>query len=131
MNTMLKLMRPLLLVFIGISVAVFAAEGLIQTYNINKNLLLIANIGLLLLFLLVLLFQKNALRHQNPNVWVRSVMLGMTLKMLFCAISVVVYTKYMGEALNKRSVYTALFFYLIYLFVEVKTITKLNPGKNA
>jgi hypothetical protein len=131
MNTLLKLMRPLLLVFIGITVAVFAADGIIQTYQLNKNTLLAANMMLLVLFLLVLLLQKNALQHKNPNVWVRSVMLGMTIKMLLCAISVVVYIKYMGEGINRRSVYVALIFYLIYLFVEVKTITKLNPGKNA
>jgi hypothetical protein len=131
MNTLLKLIRPLLLVFIGITLAVFAADGIIQTYELNKNTLLVANMLLLVLFLLVLLLQKNALQHKNPNVWVRSVMLGMTIKMLLCAISVVVYMKYMGEGINRRSVYAALIFYLIYLFVEVKTITKLNPGKNA
>jgi hypothetical protein len=131
MNTLLKLMRPLLLVFIGITVAVFAADSIIQTCQLNKNTLLAANMMLLVLFLLVLLLQKNALQHKNPNVWVRSVMLGMTIKMLLCAISVVVYIKYMGEGINRRSVYVALIFYLIYLFVEVKTITKLNPGKNA
>lgn len=131
MNTLLKMMRPLLIVFILITGIVFASEGLIEKYKADKNTLLIANMLLLVLFVLVLLVQKNALKHTNPNVWVRSVMIGMMLKMVLIAITVVVYAKTAGTAYNKKSVFIALFFYLIYLIVEVKTITKLNPGKNA
>jgi len=131
MNTLLKLLRPLLIVFIMLTGIIFAAAGLIEKYKADKNTLLIANVLLLVLFTLVLLLQKNALTHSNPNVWMRTVMLGMMLKMLICAIAVLVYVKTIGEDYNKKSVLMALFFYLIYLFVEVKTITKLNPGKNA
>lgn len=131
MNTLLKLMRPLLIVFILITGIIFASEGLIEKYKADKNTLLIANMLLLLLFVLVLALQKSALAHTNPNVWVRSVMIGMMLKMLLIAIAVLVYAKTAEEGYNKKSVFIALFFYLIYLIVEVKTITKLNPGKNA
>lgn len=131
MNSLLKLMRPLLIVFILLTALVFATEGLIEKYKVDKNTLLIANMLLLLLFVLVLMVQKSALSHTNPNVWVRSVMIGMMLKMLIIAIAVLVYVKTIGEGYNQKSILIALSFYFIYLIVEVKTITKLNPGKNA
>ncbi|MEX0636407.1 MAG: hypothetical protein WD135_06540 [Ferruginibacter sp.] len=131
MNTFLKLIRPLLIVFILLTGIIFATAEMIEKYNADKNTLLIANVLLLVLFILVLLLQKNALKHINPNVWMRTVMLGMMFKMLICAIAVLVYVKTIGDDYNKKSVIIALFFYLIYLFVEVKTMTKLNPGKNA
>jgi hypothetical protein len=56
---------------------------------------------------------------------------GMMLKMFVCAIAVLAYVVIIGNDYNKKAVFISLFFYLIYLAVEVAILTRLNNKKNA
>jgi high-affinity Fe2+/Pb2+ permease len=75
--------------------------------------------------------QARALKNKNPNVFIRSVMGGMILKMFACIIAVFIYVQLSGADFNKRSIFTALCLYLVYLAVEVRSVMKLNRNKNA
>ena len=85
---------------------------------------------LFLVSLFVFNMQKKALAHANPNVFVRSVMGGMLIKMAVCVFAVIVYRLIAGKQVSKVSVFAAMFLYLLYLGVEVAVITKLNKQKN-
>lgn len=75
--------------------------------------------------------QKKALNNANPNVFVRSVMGGMLIKMFVVITAVIVYRLVAGNSVSKVSVFASMFLYLLYLGVEVAIITKLNKQKNA
>ncbi len=87
------------------------------------------------LFFLVSLFvfrmQYVAMYNSNPNVFIRSVMGGMIIKVFACVIAVVAYYFISKAAFNKPAVYVSMVIYIVYLVVEVRTIMKLNKTKNA
>jgi hypothetical protein len=71
------------------------------------------------------------MNNSNPNVFVRSVMTGMLLKMLICLALTFGYVYNAGSNFNKRSLFLSLLLYLIYLSLEVFAGMKMNKKKNA
>lgn len=126
-----RFLFPTLGLFTFITALIITFSGSLKQWGIDTNVLLVANGIFLLLNIMVFLIQKKALAHPNPNVFIRSVMGGMMLKMIICAIAVLAYVLSIGPDYNKRSVFISLFIYLVYLAVEVATLMRLNNKKNA
>lgn len=130
MNASQRIIFPLVSVFLIFSGALTAIKGPLVKWGIDYNVLIIANIIFFGVNLVTFLIQKKALQKSNPNVFVRSVMGGMLIKMFVCVTAVIIYRLLAGNAVSKISVFAAMFLYLIYLAVEVVAITKLSK-KNA
>jgi len=120
------MLTPVFLLFAFFNILIFAFKNFLEGKGIDISVLLFANAFFMFLSVLVFFFQKKALQNPNPNVFVRSVMGGMMIKMLLCVIAVLIYTLLAGDSFNKKSVFVALFLYLFYLGAEVKSLTKLN-----
>jgi hypothetical protein len=126
-----KKSAPLIIVFVLITIFILTSTHTLETYKISSELLIGSNLFFFLLSILSISIQYKALSNKNPNVFIRSVMIGMILKMFSTAIAVVVYFFQSGAHFNKRGVFISLFFYLIYLATEVLTVMKLNKKSNA
>ncbi len=131
MNSQTKIIVPLFLLFIVFSGAISVTKSLLAKWGIDYNVLIVANILFFLVSLLVFFMQKKALYHSNPNVFIRSVMAGMLIKMGVVVAAVIIYRLAAGDAVSKVSVFAAMFLYLLYLAIEVVIITKLNKQRNA
>jgi len=130
MSPQIKIISPLFLVFNLTILILYAIRGILAQWGIDLTILNIANCIFFLLSVLTFFMQRKALENSNPNVFVRSVMGGMLIKM-FVTISVVIaYRLIEGNSVSKVSVFSAMFLYLLYLGVEVAVITKLNRQKN-
>ena len=130
MDSQKKVIMPLVAIFVVFSGFFISAKSLFLKWGIDQNVLIISNILFFLVSLFVFNMQKKALTHANPNVFVRSVMGGMLIKMAVCVFAVIVYRLIAGKQVSKVSVFAAMFLYLLYLGVEVAVITKLNKQKN-
>ncbi|HRD58119.1 MAG TPA: hypothetical protein PK504_08725 [Ferruginibacter sp.] len=75
--------------------------------------------------------QKKSIGNANPNKLVQAVMLGMLIKMIVVAGSVIIYSRMAGKNFSKMSVLAGLGFYVIYLITEVILINRLNKRPNA
>ena len=131
MNSTYRFLLPLLILFAIINFLIFILKTVFTRYNVDGSVLLGANAIFLLMNILVFLFQQKALKHSNPNVFIRSVIGGMMLKMFVCAIAVLAYVVLVGPDYNKKAVFISLFFYLFYLAAEVGILMRLNSKKNA
>lgn len=131
MNSTYRFLLPLLILFAIINFLIFTLKTVFTKYNVDGTVLLGANAIFLLMNILVFLFQQKALKHSNPNVFIRSVIGGMMLKMFVCAIAVLAYVVLVGPDYNKKAVFISLFFYLFYLAAEVGILMRLNSKKNA
>lgn len=131
MNAGKKLIVPLIAIFVVFNGALIATKSLLAKWGIDQNVLIIANLLFFLISLLAFFMQQKALNNSNPNVFVRSVMAGMLIKMFVCITAVIIYRLVAGNAVSKVSVFAAMFLYLLYLGVEVAVITKLNKQKHA
>ena len=131
MSPSARFLLPLFTVFAIINILIFSLKSILVKFNVDSGVLLGANAIFLLTNILVFLYQHKALSNPNPNVFIRSVIAGMMLKMFVCAIAVLSYVVSLGNDCNKKSLFISLFFYLIYLAVEVAILMRLNNKKNA
>lgn len=121
---------PLILLFVIIEAGILVfSQSLIQK-NISPNVLSGGNIILFLLTVITCLWQKKALNNSNPNVFIRSVMSGILLKMVVAVMIILIYVNMSGEDFNRRGIFSVMILYFLYLSVEVITISKLNKAGN-
>lgn len=125
-----KILLPVTLVFIAVTIFVFAAGALWSKYHVDRNILLAANGLFFGLSILVFLIQKRSAQNPNPHAFVRSVIAGMMIKMFAVVIAVLIYVLSAGDAYDKKAVFISLLIYLVYLGAEASAISKEIRKKN-
>ena len=131
MNFSFKSVLPLFITFLVLTAIIFGANIFFAGKDIDYIIVMGSNCLFFLISLFVFRMQFLAMYHKNPQVFIRSVMGGMLIKVFGCLIAVVAYYFISGPAFNKPAVYVSMVIYIVYLVVEVKTIMKLNKTKNA
>ena len=131
MNFSFKPVLPLFITFLVLTVLSFAGHIFLGEMGINYLVVMGGNCLFFLVSLFVFRMQYLAMYNSNPNVFIRSVIGGMIIKMFACLIAIVAYYFISKAAFNKPAVYISMVIYIVYLVVEVKTIMKLNKTKNA
>lgn len=131
MNKPRFFLLPMILLFVVLNGFFISGHNILAKWGIDNYVLIVANTLLLVLNLIVFLMQKKALENANPNVFVRSVMGGMMIKMFVFVIAIAVYKFTAAATFSKATVFAATFLYLLYVVVEVKIVSKLTKQKNA
>jgi hypothetical protein len=126
----MKIFQKFFLLFLIIELTIVTSNHWLLQHDIDVSVLHIANVFLFLLHIATIALQIKAMNNKNPQVFVRSVMSSMLLKMLLSALSIIVYVFLNGEHFNEKSIFIALFLYLFYLSVEVVSLTNMNKKKN-
>jgi hypothetical protein len=127
----LKKTAPLFIVFILLTILFFLSQSILKKYGLDRNVLLIANTLFLILGIITFAIQQKALQNSNPNVFIRSVMSVMMIKMFVCIVAVLIYVLSMRDSYSRPSIFAGVFLYFVYLMVEVNVLLKLNNQKNA
>ena len=122
---------PLLLVFIFCNGLFLTMKVPLDKLGIDNYVLIIANSLFLIIAIITSFIQKRALQNTNPNVFIRSVMAGMMIKMFVCIIAIIIYWFVAKQNFSTATVFAAMLVYLIYLAVEVGLISKMNKQKHA
>ncbi len=130
MNFRFKVLLPLFVTFLVLTAIIMMAT-MFYAGGIDYTVVMAANCLFFLISLFVFRMQFLAMHNSNPNVFIRSVMSGMIIKVFGCIIAVVGYYFLSGRLFNKPAVYISMIIYIIFLTVEVRTIMKLNKQKNA
>ena len=125
-----KMLLPMVTIFFALTLIILSVEKLFIKYNVDRYVLMGANVLFMCIGLLVFFMQKNAMSNKNPNVFIRSIISGMMIKMFSTVIAVLAYVMLVGPTYNKKAVFISLFMYLIYLSAEVIAISKVNSKKN-
>jgi hypothetical protein len=131
MNPGFKVLFPLFITFVVCIVLIFAANIFFADGRVDYVVMTGASCLFFLMSLVVFRMQYRAMYNSNPNVFIRSVMSGMIIKIFVCLAAVVGYYFLSGKSFNKPAVYFSMVIYMIFLVVEVKSIMKLNKQKNA
>ena len=131
MRSGLKDLLPFIILFILFNNFFLFGKNILAKWGLDSLVLIIANSLFFIINIVAYAMQKKALKNANPNVFIRSVMAGMMIKMAICIIAVMIYALAFKNNFSKYSVFAAVFLYFIYLAVEVRAATKLNKQKNA
>jgi hypothetical protein len=125
-----KELLPFILIFIVFNNFFLFSKGFLARWQLDNLVLIIANSLFFLINVLAYSMQKKALKNANPNVFIRSVMAGMMIKMAICVVAVMIYALAFKSSFSKYTVFASMFLYFIYLAVEVRAATKLNKQRN-
>lgn len=125
-----RFLLPFLYMFIFVTCLLSLLKGSLVKWEMNHTVLQLANMFFLLVSVAVFFILKKSMSNSNPNVFIRSVMGGMMLKMFLTVIAVLIYVLSSGKNFSKFSVFAALFIYLFYLAAEVIAVMKLNKKPN-
>lgn len=126
-----KQLFPLLFVFIAINTFLLTSSAFFDKHGIDRDVLIVANTLFFLSNFIAFFLQSRALQNKNPNVFVRSMMVSMMIKMLLVLGAFLGYVVVLGKAINKPAIYISIFLYFVYLAIEVAIVLKLNKQKNA
>lgn len=103
-----------------------------ESWGFNTEVLIMGNALLCIITIASFFVAKSGLKHKNPNVFVRSVMGSIMVKMFLCVIIAFIYISVNKQGLNKPALFTCMGLYLVYTFTEVYVLMKLaKQGKNA
>ena len=109
-----KLLYPIIALFIFVNAAILLGEQELIKYKFVPTVINGANLLLFALTLLGLLALISAAKDPNPNVLVRTVMAFMGFRLIGLAVILVSYIKMSGAAISPRSVYAGLALYPLY-----------------
>lgn len=121
----------MIIVFVMITAICLVFSHQLEKYNINHEILLGANIILFVLMMITSLLHVKASRNPNPYAFVRSITLGVFLKLIVIAAAVLIYFYKSEGKINVYTIALAMVFYLVYTILEVAAAMRLNRKKNA
>ncbi len=122
---------PLIFLFIFFTIVFLITNTQFIKWGIDIQVLMVANILFFAISLIAFFIQSNALQKSNPNIFIRSIMAGMLIKMVVVVLAAAAYVLALGKLANKASIFIDMFLYIVYLATEVSIVIKLNKNKNA
>ncbi len=128
---LLNFFLPVIILFILINAVCFALGNTLNTKGIDHIVLLGANLLLFLLTLITCSIHTRSVFNNNPNAFVRGVMLSSFIKLMVIAASVVIYLIVADEKRSIPAIAIAMFFYILYTILEVKGAMRINREQNA
>jgi hypothetical protein len=127
-----QLIRPLLIIFIFITVLVFIGKTVIEKKGIDQVVLLAGNLVLFLTTLASSIVSWKAFNSANPQASVRGMYGSFMIKFFVIAIAAFIYIITAKEKVNKAGLIACAGLYIVYSYIEVAALTRmLKQRKNA
>lgn len=131
MKKIQQLLLPVLILFAASTAFIFTGSNFLGQKGIDTKTLLWGNIFFMLITVVNFFIQLKAIKNKNPQVFVRSVMASMMIKMLAVIALLAVYWMVSGDKFSKPTVFAGLVLYMIYFILGTTSVMKLNRQKNA
>jgi len=131
----IKVFLPLLFTFIFVSSFSIIFKNSLQARNIDSMLILGGNLILFFVTAVSFYLYRKALLASSTQIFLRNVYSGMLLKLFICMMAALIYISSSDGQLNKPGLFTVMFLYLLYTFLEVAILLKqskqIKQRKNA
>jgi hypothetical protein len=111
-------------VLLGIEYFLSSKEGLFTRSVVQIGTIILAIIAFLSFY-----FTEKSITHQNPNKFVRGVMLATIIKLFLCIIGVGILLVTLRKDLHKPDLFLLMFVYMIYSTIEAVIMSSLSRVK--
>lgn len=129
---MLKLLRPMILVFILLNGFFIAGRSWLEKKGVDQEVLIVGNLILLAVSILTFWLTWRSLKSDNTHVFVRALYTGFIVKFFVIALAAFIYIALAEKSLNKPALFGMMGLYIIYSAIEVNTLLRiLKQKKNA
>lgn len=123
--------RPIILLFLALNVLVVVFRRSLTSEGFFVDLLIIGNIILFSMTMLSFFLLYRGLKATSTPGFLRSVYGSFMIKFFIVLVAVFGYAFMSKGNLNKHSLFTLMFLYLVYTFLEIKTLMKLSRKVNS
>jgi len=123
--------RPIVLLFIVLNALIIVFRRSLTSEGFFVDFLIIGNIILFAMTLLSFFLLYRGLKATSTPAFLRSVYGSFMVKFFIVLLAVFGYAFMNKGNLNKHSLFTLMFLYLVYTFLEIKTLMKLSRKVNS
>lgn len=129
---LLRLLRPLLIIFILINAFAITGNNWLEKNSVDQSVLIAGNLLLFLVSLTAFLITYRSLRSSNPQAFVRAMYGSFMIKFFLIAIVAFVYIMVARKNVNKPGLIACGILYIVYTVLETGALMKLlKQRKNA
>ena len=128
-KSLLQSIRPLLLVFIFITVFTITGKSWLEKKGVDHQVLLMGNLVLFAVSLSAFLLTSKAFLSPNPQAFVRAMYGSFIIKFFVVAIAAFVYIMVAKKNVNKPALVACAGLYIIYAGIETRALMKLLKQK--
>jgi hypothetical protein len=125
----LKYFRPAILIFIFLTAFFITGKSFLVKKGFDQEVLLIGNLFLFFITGVSFWVMANGMKTKNTHGLLRGVYGGIMIKLFGCLILATVYILSARKNVNKLALFTCMFLYIVYTFIEVKGLMKLSSKK--
>lgn len=124
--------RSMAMLFIVFNLIFVIGRFKLEALGFDQTVLIVGNLFLCLVTLGTFRLHDKAMQAKDTQTYLRNVYLAMFGKLMICAVAAMIYIFVMRKDLNKPSLFFCMFLYLLYTFVEISSLMRLNQErKNA
>ncbi len=125
-----KSLMPFFFLFVVINSLAIVFRGRMTSMGFDTNVLLIGNLLLCLITFISFYMQYKGMKAVTTAGFLRAVYGSFMIKLLLVAMMVFGYAFMYKENINKPSLFTCMFLYLVYTFIETRALLKLSKKKS-
>jgi hypothetical protein len=122
--------RPIILLFIVLNALIIVFRRSLTSEGFNVDMLIIGHIILFGITMISFVLLSRGMKATSTPAFLRSIYGSFMIKFFIVTISVFGYAFYAKAGLNKPGLFTLMFLYLVYTFLEIKTLMKLSRKGN-
>ncbi len=127
-----KLFIPVVIFFIITNALLIGLKTRLEKWGIDQSVAIIGNLVLFVVTLASLFMYQQAMKQASTAAFLRNTYSGLLIKLFVCMAAVLVYAMAVGSAVNKGAIFTCMFFYFVYTFIEIRSLLRWNKErKNA
>ena len=117
--------------FLAITLIFLVLRYMLPVSAVNFNVLLLGNLLLFLVGWISVRMSSKAVHHKNVQVFLRLVYGSFLMKFFVLAIAAFVYISVFRKEVNKPALFGCFALYIIYTFIEVRSVLKQSKKPNA
>jgi hypothetical protein len=121
---------PIVVFFAVLNAFFITGKDMLARWGADRDVLILGNCLIFIITLASFMIAFKGLNHTNPNVFMRSVMASIMIKMFLLVIAAFAYISIYKKGLNKPALFICMGLYLVYTFIEVSVLTKMLKQKS-
>lgn len=127
-----KSLGPIFALFILVNTLAIVFRGKLTSWGYDTDVLLIGNLLLCVITAVTFSMLYKGMRSATTPGFLRAVYGSFLLKLILIAACTLGYAAYFKSGINKASLFTCMFLYLIYTFIETRSLMKIfNTRRDA
>ncbi len=120
-----KALRPILILFVAVNLLGITFYTNLASIGIDADVFLVGNLFVCAITVLSFWMLIRGMKAKTTSGFLSSVYSSFLIKLVISGLLVVAYAKLKGAAMNSPAIFSSLFLYLLYTFLEVRGLLAL------